>query len=76
VLSRGGHGQINRAIFGDSRSTIGFTAFINDNADSTTVGWRSRSVNARNFTQIEAPMQYQQPIIDIISQDDRHSSIR
>jgi hypothetical protein len=68
VLSRGGHGQINRAVFGNSDSTVGFTAFLNDNADAISMGWRSRSVNASNFTQIEAPIQYRQPIMDIIAQ--------
>jgi hypothetical protein len=68
VLSRGGHGQINRAVFGNSRSTVGFTAFINDSGDAISMGWRSRSVNAWNFGQIEVPMQYRQPIMDIIAQ--------
>ncbi len=31
------------------------------------MGWRSRSVNTRNFGEIEAPMEYRQPIMDIIS---------
>ncbi len=66
VLSRGGHGQINRAVFGGSDNTVGFTAFRND--DGISIGWRSRSVNVRNFNQIEAPMEYRQSIMDIIAQ--------
>lgn len=63
----GGHGQINRDVFGGSDSTVGFTAFLNDEGDGFSMGWRSRSVNTRNFGEIEAPMEYRQPIMDIIS---------
>lgn len=61
--------QASRAIvFGNSDSTVGFTAFLNDNADAISMGRRSRSVNARNFGQIEALMEYRQPIMDIIAE--------
>jgi hypothetical protein len=62
----GGHGQINRAVFGNSDSTVGFTAFLSDNGDAISMGWRSRSVNMANYGQIEAPMQYRQTIMDIM----------
>jgi hypothetical protein len=64
----GGHGQINSAAFAGSNSTVGFTAFLSDNGDAISMGWRSRSVNMRNYGQIEAPTQYRQAIKDIISE--------
>lgn len=64
----GGHGQINSAVFGGSDSTAGFTALLNDEGDTISMGWRSRSVNVRNFGQIEGPMEYRQPIMDIIAE--------
>jgi RHS repeat-associated protein len=68
VRMYGGHGQINSAVFGGSDSTVGFTAFLNDEGDAISMGWRSRSVNVGNFGQIEAPMEYRQPIMDIIGE--------
>jgi hypothetical protein len=50
----GGHGQINRAVFGGSDSTLGFAVFVND--DSIFIGWRSRSVNLASYGQIQAPV--------------------
>jgi hypothetical protein len=66
VRMYGGHGQINNAVFGGSDSTVGFTAFLDE--DGISMGWRSRSVNVANFGQIEAPMEYRQPIMDILAE--------
>jgi RHS repeat-associated protein len=67
VRMYGGHGTINRAVFGNSNSTVGFTAFLDENGDGISMGWRSRSVNGANFGQIEAPTEYRQSIMDIIA---------
>ena len=48
VPRRGGHDAINKAAFGDSRSTVAFTA-IKQEDGSLNVTWLSRGVTGRNF---------------------------
>jgi RHS repeat-associated protein len=45
---RGGHGILNRGMFGDSRSTVGFTAIVQEDG-SLQVTWLSRGVTGRNY---------------------------
>jgi hypothetical protein len=61
----GGHGQINREVFGGSRETVGFVA-INQGDGTLQMRWNSISVNQRHFGDRAAPMEYRGPIMDAI----------
>jgi hypothetical protein len=65
VSRAGGHGQINREVFGGSRNTIGFVA-IRGAGGVINMRWNSASVNVRNFGQRGAPEVWRGPIMDSI----------
>ena len=67
VLPRlGGHYGLNAAAFGDSRSTVAFTAIVQDDG-SLELNWLSRGVNGRNFGDFVAPASQQQAIINAVA---------
>jgi hypothetical protein len=65
VSRAGGHGQINREVFGESRNAIGFVAIRGDDG-VINMRWNSISVNVRNFGQRAAPEVWRGPIMDSI----------
>jgi hypothetical protein len=65
VSRAGGHGQINREVFGGSRNAIGFVAIRGDDG-VINMRWNSASVNVRNFGQRAAPEVWRGPIMDSI----------
>jgi RHS repeat-associated protein len=67
VLARqGGHLTLNTAAFGDSRTTVAFTAIVQDDG-SLALEWFSRGVNRRNFGDVIAPANVQPQIIRAIA---------
>ncbi|KAB8157053.1 hypothetical protein FH609_030060, partial [Streptomyces sp. 3MP-14] len=60
----GGHGQINREVFGESGDAVGFVAIRTE--AGLEMRWRSASVNVRNFGNREAPMEHRQDIRDVL----------
>lgn len=66
VRMHGGHGQINFEHFGGSRTTTGFTMFLEDDS-GISVNWLSRGVNGRNFGDPMAPFDQRQGIMDAIA---------
>ncbi|WDZ84089.1 FG-GAP-like repeat-containing protein [Micromonospora cathayae] len=65
VSRAGGHGQINREVFGGSRNAIGFVA-IRGGDGVINMRWNSASVNVRNFGQRAAPEVWRGRIMDSI----------
>jgi hypothetical protein len=61
----GGHGEINGAVFGGSRDTVGFVAIRGEDG-VIQMRWNSASVNVRNFGNRAAPIQYRDSIMDAI----------
>ncbi|KPM55134.1 hypothetical protein ACG83_17630 [Frankia sp. R43] len=64
VMRFGGHGQILLEDFAGSRSAIGFTVHFEQ--DGFSVGWKSRSVNRRNFGDPMAPPGSRTEILEAI----------
>lgn len=61
----GGHGQINREVYGGSRNTIGFVAIRGEDG-VLNMRWNSLSVNMRNFGDRAAPQVWRGRIMDSI----------
>jgi RHS repeat-associated protein len=62
----GGHATLNVAAFGDSTSSVAFTAIVQEDG-SLELTWLSRGVNGRNFGDVIAPASEQQQIIRAVA---------
>ena len=61
VARNGGHRIINRESFGGSDGTVAFTV-IGRGEEGAELTWKSTSVNAYNWSQLEAPEEYRDAI--------------
>jgi hypothetical protein len=61
VVRNGGHRIINRESFGGSDGTVAFTV-IRRGEEGVELIWKSTSVNAYNWDQLEAPEEYRDAI--------------
>jgi Pretoxin HINT domain len=61
VVRNGGHRIINRQSFGGSGGTVAFTV-IGRGEEGLELTWKSTSVNAYNWDQLEAPEEYRNAI--------------
>jgi hypothetical protein len=61
VVRNGGHRIINRESFGGSDGTVAFTV-IGRGEEGVELTWKSTSVNAYNWDQLEAPEEYRNAI--------------
>jgi len=61
VVRNGGHRVINKESFGGSDGTVAFTV-IGRGEEGVELTWKSTSVNAYNWDQLEAPEEYRHAI--------------